>query len=104
MRGPAPRYRPHVPPDCVAQARGLVPQRPVGHPLWPRATLVLLVHDHPLGSNRTAAVPVPRPPNAVRLWRRRWAHGDSTRNDPPGRGSTPRLSPAGRRGGPSDRV
>ena len=104
MRGPVPLYRPHFPPEFVEQARRLVPQRTVGHHLWQRATLVLLLHDQPLVSNSTAAVQVHLHPNSVRLWRQRWANGDYTRNDTPGRGSKPRFSPSGRRGGQSDRV
>ena len=104
MRGPAPLYRPNFPPDFVAQAQRIVRQRTVGHHLWQRATLVLLLHAQPLVSNETAATQVHLHPNSVRLWRRRWANGDSTLDDIPGRGSQPRFSPSGRRGGQSDRV
>jgi hypothetical protein len=95
MRGPAPLYRPNFPPDFVAQAQRIVRQR---------ATLVLLLHEHPLVSNSTAATQVHLHPNSVRLWRRRWANGDYTLDDTPGRGSPPRFSPSGCRGGQSDRV
>lgn len=104
MHGPAPLYRPNFPPDFVAQARKIVRQRTIGHPLWQRATLVLLLHEHPLVSNSTAATQVHLHPNSVRRWRRRWTTGDSTLDDTPGRGSKPRFSPSGRRGGQSDRV
>lgn len=104
MCGPAPSYRPHFPPDFVAQAQRIVRQRTVGHHLWQRATLVLLLHEHPLVSNGTAATRVHLHRNSVRLWRRRWANGDYTLEDTLGRGSPPRFSPSGRRGGQSDRV
>jgi hypothetical protein len=104
MHGPAPLYRPNFPPDFVEQARKLVRQRTVGHHLWQRATLVLLLHKHPLVSNSTAATQVHLHPNSVRLWRRRWTHGDYTLDDTPGRGSKPRFSPSGRSGGQSDRM
>lgn len=104
MRGPAPIYHPHFPPDFVEQARRIVCQRTVGHHLWQRATLVLLLHEQPLVSNSTAAGQVHLHPNSVRLWRRRWATGDYTLDDVPGRGSKPRFSPSGRGGGQSARL
>jgi hypothetical protein len=58
---------------------------------------VLLFHDQPRVSNSTAAMQVHLHPNSVRLWRRRWANGDYTLDDTPGRGSKPRFSPPGHR-------
>jgi hypothetical protein len=104
MRGPAPLYHPNFPPNFVEQARKIARQRTVGYHLWPRATLVLLLHEQPLVSNSTAATQVPLHPNSVRLWRRRWANSDYTLDDTPGRGSKPRFSPSGCSGDQSDRV
>ena len=104
MRGPAPIYRPNFPLDFVEHARRLVRQRTVGHHLWQRATLVLLLHEQPPVSNSTAGTQVHLHPNSVRLWRRRWAHGAYTLDDTPGRGSQPCFSPSGCRSGQSHRV
>jgi hypothetical protein len=104
MRGPAPLYRPSFPPDFVAQAQRIVRQRTVCHALWQRATLVLLLHEHPLVSNREVAARVHLHPNSVRLWRRRWANGAFSLDDTAGRGPKPRFSPSGRRRRRSDCV
>ena len=75
MPGPSPIYRPDFPDDFVEQALEIVRHRTVAYQLRQRATLVLLLHADPLLSNVRAAAEVHLHPNAVRYWRRRWAHG-----------------------------
>jgi len=91
--GPAPRYRPAFPDDFLAQARRLVAARTAASHLRQRAHLVLLLHEHPALSNADAAARIDLHPNSVRLWRRRWAQGQFTLEDAPGRGRKPTFSP-----------
>src|SRR4051794_22316357 len=86
MPGPLPTYRPDFPPDFLAQARALVRRRSVKYQLRQRATPALLLHQRPSLSNPEAAALVQLPPNSVRSWRRRWAGGDFSLEDEPGRG------------------
>ncbi len=104
MPGPQPFFRPDFPPDFLAQAQAVVRRRTVRFQLRQRASLVLLLHQHPLLSNPAAAIRVQLHPNSVRLWRKRWAEGDFTLEDRPGRGRKPDFSPAGRGHRQSDRL
>jgi transposase len=97
MPGPLPIYRPDFPPDFLAQAQALVRRRSVKYQLRQRATLALLLHQQPALSNPEAAARVQLHPNSVRTWRRRWAVGDFTLEDEPGRGRKADFSPAGSR-------
>jgi transposase len=91
--GPAPRYRPAFPDEFLAEARRLVAARTAAFHLRQRASLVLLLHQHPSLSNVAAAARIDLHPNSVRLWRRRWAQGQFTLEDAPGRGRKPVFSP-----------
>jgi transposase len=51
------------------------------------------LHEHPALSNADAAARIDLHPNSVRLWRRRWAQGQFTLEDAPGRGRKPTFSP-----------
>jgi hypothetical protein len=46
-------------------------------------------------SNVAAAAAVDLHPNAIRLWRKRWANGCFTLEDESGRGRKPTFSPPG---------
>jgi hypothetical protein len=85
MRGPLPSYRPECPTTCLEQAEPMVRPRPVPDPWRPRAPWVLLLHQQPLVSNREATAQVQRPRRSVQRWRRRWAMGDGSLADAPGR-------------------
>jgi transposase len=93
MPAPRPFFRPDFPPDFLARAQDLLRRRTVKFQLRQRASLVLLFHQQPLLSNPEAAARVQLHPNSVRLWRRRWAEGDFTLEDEPGRGRPPVFSP-----------
>jgi transposase len=93
MPGPPPAYRPEFPADFLTQAQALARRRTVRYQLRQRAELALLLHDQPLLSNPEAATLVRLHPNSVRAWRKRWASGDLTLQDEPGRGRKAEFSP-----------
>ena len=63
-----------------------------------RFRLVLLLHDRPSISHEDSAEIVGLSARQVQRWRRRWAAGDFSIADYPGRGKKPTFSP-GRAGG-----
>jgi hypothetical protein len=100
MRGPLPSYRPAFPPTFLEQAATIAWQRTVPYQVRQRAALVLLLSQQPLVSNGEAAQRVPLHPRSVRRWRHRWATGDFSLDDKPGRGRKADFSPSGPRAGP----
>jgi transposase len=93
MPGPLPHYRPSFPDEFLAEAQRLVAARTAASHLRQRARLVLLLHEHPSISNVEAAARLALHPNCVRRWRQRWAQGNLTLEDAPGRGRKPVFSP-----------
>ena len=93
MSGPAPAFQPRFPKALVDEAKHVVAQRTVALRRWQRARLVLLLHDNPKLSNVQAGRQVSLSDQAVRFWRRRWARGDFSLDDQPGRGRKPGFSP-----------
>jgi len=91
--GPPPRYRPSFPDEFLAEARRLVRARTAASHLRQRAQLVLLLLDCPALTNAAAAARLDLHPNSIRLWRQRWAKGQFTLEDAPGRGRKPVFSP-----------
>ena len=104
MRGPLPSYRPAFPATFLEQAAQIVHQRTVQYQLRQRATLVLLLHQHPLVSNIEAAERVQLHLRSVQRWRRRWAKGAFSLEDEPGRGRKADFSPLGSRPGQGYRL
>src|SRR5262245_47730583 len=94
MRGPLPSYRPEFPSTFLEQAEEIARPRTVTYQLWQRATLVLLLHHQPLVSNLDAAQRIQLHPRSVQRWRRRWAAGDFSLEDQPGRGRKAAFSPS----------
>src|SRR5215467_7044612 len=86
MRGPLPSYRPEFPSTFLKQAEKIVRHRTVKYQLRQRATLVLLLDQQPLLSNVEAAERVRLHLRSVQRWRHRWAQGDFSLDDEPGRG------------------
>ena len=95
MRGPLPSYRPVFPSTFLEQAEKIAGQRAVPYQLRQRATLVLLLHHQPLVSHGEAAQRVQLHLCSVQRWRRRWAQGDFSLEDKPGRGRKADFSPSG---------
>ena len=93
MRGPLPSYRPEFPTTFLEQAEQSVRQRTVPYQRRQRAALVLLLHQQPLVSNSEAAALVQLHLRSVQRWRRRWATGDFSLEDEPGRGRKAAFSP-----------
>ena len=93
MSGPAPQDRPAFPAGFLEGCRRLVRRRSAPLAQHQRARLALLLDETPALSNVAAGTAVGLHPNSVRLWRRRWAHGDFSLADQPGRGRKPVFSP-----------
>ena len=93
MPGPSPHYRPSFPDDFLAEARRLVAARTAASHLRQRAQIVLLLHEDPSITNAEAGARLGLHPNCVRRWRQRWAQGNLTLEDAPGRGRKPVFSP-----------
>ncbi|MGO9462739.1 MAG: helix-turn-helix domain-containing protein [Isosphaeraceae bacterium] len=56
---------------------------------------MLLFHEQPSLRNEDAAEAVGLSPRQVQRWRSRWANGDFSVEDLPGRGRKPAFSPSG---------
>src|SRR5207245_11158417 len=95
MRGRLRSYRPACPATVLEQAEESAQQRTVQYQLRQRATLALLLHQHPLVSNVEAAERVQLHLRSVQRWRRRWATGDFSLEDESGRGRKATFSPLG---------
>lgn len=95
MPGPVSKYRPDFPPAFIAHCQQIVTQRTVKYQLRQRAGLVLLLHEDRRVSHVEAAAGVGLHPDSVRHWRQRWARGDFSLEDGPGRGCKARFSPSG---------
>src|SRR5215471_4715955 len=93
MRGPLPSYRPEFPSTFLKQAEKIVRHRTVKYQLRQRATLVLPLDQQPLLSNVEAAERVRLHLRSVQRWRHRWAQGDFSLDDEPGRGRKVDFSP-----------
>ena len=103
MRGPLPSYRPVFPSTFLEAAEKSVRHRTVPYQLRQRAALVLLLSQQPLVSNSEAAQQVQLHLCSVQRWRRRWAQGDLSLDDKPGRGRKADFSPSGPRAGQGGR-
>src|SRR5271157_3091427 len=95
MRGPKPTHCPNFPAEFLADAQALLRRRAVAFQLRQRAALACLLHHEPQVSHAEAAVEVQMPAVSVRRWRRRWAQGDFSLEDKPGRGRKLDFSPSG---------
>jgi len=91
--GPLPLYRPTFPDEFLAEARRLFHAHTAASHLRQRARLVLLLHEFPALSKVAAAARLDLHPSSIRRWRQRWAGGQYTFEDDPGRGPKPAFSP-----------
>lgn len=96
MPGPPPLYRPTFPDEFLAEARRLFHARTAASHFRQRACLVLLLHESSAISNVAAAARLDLHPSSIRRWRQRWATGQFTFEDEPGRGRKPDFSPLDR--------
>ena len=94
MPGPRPA-RCSFPDDFVQVAFDTIRRRTVAVQFVQRFRLVLLLHEQPYLTNEAAAETVGLCLRQVQRWRRRWAGGDFSVEDHPGRGRKPAFSPAG---------
>jgi Homeodomain-like domain len=94
MPGPVP-VRCTFPTDFLQHARDTVRRRTVAVQRVQRYRLVLLLHDQPSLRNEDAASAVGLSLRQVQRWRSRWAGGDFSIEDLPGRGRKPTFSPSG---------
>ena len=97
MSGPAPSSRPAFPDDFLQQARREVRCRTASHQAVQRSQLALLLHDNPSLAHDEAGRRVGLSGRQVRRWRRRWAAGNFSLADAPGRGRKADFSPPGSR-------
>ena len=82
------------PPAFLQEAFATVRQRTAAVQNVQRFRLVLLCHENPSLRNEEAAQAVGLSIRQVQRWRSRWANGDFSINDQPGRGRKPTFSPA----------
>ena len=94
MPGPVPA-RCNFPDDFVQDALDTARRRTAAVQVVQRYRLVLLLHEQPNLRNEEAAEAVGLSPRQVQRWRSRWASGDFSIDDQPGRGRKPSFSPAG---------
>src|SRR5713101_3312364 len=94
MPGPLPT-RCTFPDDFVQDALETVRRRTAAVQVVQRYRLVLLLHELPNLRNEDAAETVGLSLRQVQRWRSRWAAGDFSIEDHPGRGRKPAFSPAG---------
>ena len=93
MPGPVPA-RCNFPDGFVQDARDTVRRRTATVQVVQRYRLVLLLHGRPNLRNEDAAEAVGLSLRQVQRWRGRWASGDFSIDDRPGRGRKPLFSPA----------
>jgi hypothetical protein len=101
MPGPSPVVS-TFPDDFVQEALDTVSRRTVAVQAAQRFRLVLLLHELPSLRNEEAADAVGLSARQVQRWRSRWAAGDFSIEDHPGRGRKAAFSPAGSSVDPSD--
>src|SRR5947209_7224006 len=103
MPGPKPVFCTF--PDAFLQvARDTVRRRTAAVQTVQRFRLALLLHAQPLLANEPAAAAAGLSPRQVQRWRKRWAAGDFSVDDLPGRGRKATFSPPRPRRGPGHRL
>ena len=95
MAGPRSAFCPVFPEDFVAEARAIVRRKTAPHQHVQRYGLVLLLHENPHLGQDKAGHRIGLSGRQVLHWRQRWAAGDFSVADTPGRGRTAAFSPSG---------
>ena len=101
MPGPRPALC-TFPDDFLQEAIDTVGRRTVAVQTVQRFRLVLLLHERPSLGNDEAAAAVGLSARQVQRWRSRWATGDFSVEDHPGRGRKAAFFPSGSSVDPSD--
>jgi hypothetical protein len=102
---PGPKPARCIFPDYFLQAAGdTVHRRTASVQAVQRFRLVLLLQEQPSLSSDAAAMQVGLSVRQVQRWRSRWARGDFSIEDQPGRGRKPAFSPSGSGVDPCDGV
>ena len=104
MSGPLSAFCPRFPDDFLAEARATVRRKMVPYQLVQRWRLALLLHENPQLGQEGAGRQVGLSGRQVLRWRQRWAAGDFSVADSPGRGRKAAFSPLGPSRGPSHRL
>ena len=97
MSGPYPLSCPAFPDDFLQRARWEVRCRTAPYQAVQRSQLALLLHENPSLAHEEAGRQVGLSGRQVRRWRRRWAAGNFSLADAPGRGRKADFSPPGSR-------
>lgn len=93
MSGPKSPFYPVFPDPFIQQARVEVRRKTAPYQLIQRYRRALLLHEHAELNNEQAAQQVGSSGRQVRRWRQRWAMGDFSVSDRPGRGRKPVFFP-----------
>ena len=93
MPGPLSAFCPAFPEEFLVTARTTLRQKTAPHQLVQRSRLVLLLHENPHLAQETAGRQVGLSGRQVLRWRQRWAAGDFSLDDIPGRGCKAAFSP-----------
>ena len=95
VSGPLPAFCPQFPDDFLVAVRATCRRKTAPHQLVQRCRLVLLLHESPHLGQEAAGRQVGLSGRQVLRWRRRWAAGDFSVDDAPGRGRKAGFSPPG---------
>ena len=104
MPGPLSAFCPLFPEDFVVEARATVRRKTAPQQLVQRCRLVLLLHEDPQLGQEEAGRQVGLSGRQVLRWRQRWAAGDFSVADTPGRGRKAMVSPPGPGAGQGHRL
>ena len=104
MAGPQSAFCPVFPEDFVVQARATVRRKTAPHQHVQRHGLVLLLHENPHLGQEEAGRRVGLSGRQVLRWRQRWAAGDFSVADTPGRDRKAAFSPPGAGSGQGHRL
>ena len=95
MSGPLSAFCPQFPEDFLVAIHATLRRKTAPQQLVPRCRLVLLLYENPHLGQEEAGRQVGLSGRQVLRWRQRWAAGDFSVDDAPGRGRKAAFSPLG---------
>jgi len=95
VSGPLSVFCPQFPEDFLETVRATSRRKTAPHHLVQRCRLVLLQHENPHLGQEEAGCRIGLSGRQVLRWRQRWAAGDFSVDDSPGRGRKATFSPPG---------